>query len=313
MRSEHAGPDAVLFDMDGTLVDTEGLWWQATVSIAASLGRALGAEDVPYVLGRTVEDVAAHLLTPASDTPLMTEAAGQPTNALHTTEAASQPPDALPTTKATRQPTDALPTTKATRQPTDALPTTKATSQPTDALPTTKATSQPTDALPTTKATSQPTDALPTTKATSQPTDALLMTEVARRLTDAFADLIGQGVKVTPGASELLAELAATAIPTALVSASPRTIVELVLPRLGHTFDLVIANEDTARGKPYPDPYLEAARRLGTTPSRCIAVEDSPTGVAAATAAGCRVLVTSPEKGLPSLTHLMTNANPPEG
>ncbi|MER6003332.1 HAD family phosphatase [Nonomuraea angiospora] len=235
MRSEHAGPDAVLFDMDGTLVDTEGLWWQATVSIAASLGRPLGPEDVPYVLGRTVEDVAAHLLTPASDTPLMTEVAEQPTDASLTTEV------------------------------------------------------------------------------TRQPTDASLTTEVVRQLTDAFADLIGQGVKVTPGASELLAELAATAIPTALVSASPRTIVELVLPWLGHTFDLVIANEDTARGKPYPDPYLEATRRLGTTPSRCVAVEDSPTGVAAATAAGCRVLVTSPEKGLPSLTHLMTNAHPPEG
>ncbi|MGV9381172.1 HAD family hydrolase [Nonomuraea sp. NPDC003707] len=235
MRSEHAGPDAVLFDMDGTLVDTEGLWWQATVSIAASLGRPLGPEDVPYVLGRTVEDVAAHLLTPASNTPLMTEVARQPTDASLTTEVARQP------------------------------------------------------------------------------TDASLTTEVARQLTDAFADLIGQGVKVTPGASELLAELAATAIPTALVSASPRTIVELVLPWLGHTFDLVIANEDTARGKPYPDPYLEAARRLGTTPSRCVAVEDSPTGVAAATAAGCRVLVTSPEKGLPSLTHLMTNTHPPEG
>ncbi|MET9245815.1 HAD family phosphatase [Nonomuraea sp. NPDC003709] len=261
MRSEHAGPDAVLFDMDGTLVDTEGLWWQATVSIAASLGRPLGPEDVPYVLGRTVEDVAAHLLTPASDTPLMTEVAGQPTDAPLTTEAAKQPTDAPPTTEAARQPTDTSLTTEAVRQP----------------------------------------------------TDASLTTEVVRQLTDAFADLIGQGVKVTPGASELLAELAATAIPTALVSASPRTIVELVLPWLGHTFDLVIANEDTARGKPYPDPYLEAARRLGTTPSRCVAVEDSPTGVAAATAAGCRVLVTSPEKGLPSLTHLMTNAHPPEG
>ncbi|MFD0471321.1 HAD-IA family hydrolase [Nonomuraea thailandensis] len=74
-----------------------------------------------------------------------------------------------------------------------------------------------------------------------------------------------------------------------------------MLPRLGHTFDLVIANEDTERGKPWPDPYLEAARRLGAEPSRCVAIEDSPAGIAAARAAGCRVMVASPEKGLPSV------------
>ncbi|MBB5773349.1 HAD family hydrolase [Nonomuraea jabiensis] len=237
MRSEHAGPDAVLFDMDGTLVDTEGLWWQATVSVAASLGRALGAEDMPYVLGRTAEDVATHLLTPA--------------------------PETAPSSRHNPSP--------------------------------------------------DPETAPPPVARPGRDTPLMVEVQVVRQLTDAFADLIEQGVKVTPGASELLAELAATAIPTALVTASPRTIVELVLPRLGHTFDLVIANEDTARGKPHPDPYLEAARRLGTTPSRCVAVEDSPTGVAAATAAGCRVLVTSPEKGLPSLTHLLADAHPPEG
>ncbi|MEV4576424.1 HAD family phosphatase [Nonomuraea jabiensis] len=247
MRSEHAGPDAVLFDMDGTLVDTEGLWWQATVSVAASLGRALGAEDMPYVLGRTAEDVATHLLTPA--------------------------PPPRP------NPSPAPETTPPPRH--DPSPA--------------------------------PEIAPPPVARPGRDTPLMVEVQVVRQLTDAFADLIEQGVKVTPGASELLAELAATAIPTALVTASPRTIVELVLPRLGHTFDLVITNEDTARGKPYPDPYLEAARRLGTTPSRCVAVEDSPTGVAAATAAGCRVLVTSPEKGLPSLVHLLADAHPPEG
>ncbi|MEU6785189.1 HAD family phosphatase [Nonomuraea angiospora] len=269
MRSEHAGPDAVLFDMDGTLVDTEGLWWQATVSVAASLGRPLGPEDLPYVLGRTVEDVAAHLLTPASS----------PRSAPPPTPPPVAPPPVTP------PPLTPPPLTPPPLTPPPLTPP-----------PVTR------------PAWDMPLMA----EATRQLTDALLMTEVAGQLTDAFAGLIGQGVKVMPGASELLAELAATAIPTALVSASPRTIVELVLPRLGHTFDLVIANEDTARGKPYPDPYLEAARRLGTTPSRCVAVEDSPTGVAAATAAGCRVLVTSPEKGLPSLTHLITHAHPPK-
>ncbi|MEV4089999.1 HAD family hydrolase, partial [Nonomuraea fuscirosea] len=115
---------------------------------------------------------------------------------------------------------------------------------------------------------------------------------------------VARDLTVVAGAAELLAGLAAAAIPTALVSASPRSIVELVLPRLGHAFDLVIADEDTPRGKPWPDPYVEAARRLGTVPSRCVAVEDSPAGIAAASAAGCLVLVAGPEHGLPSLDHL---------
>jgi HAD superfamily hydrolase (TIGR01509 family) len=124
---------------------------------------------------------------------------------------------------------------------------------------------------------------------------------VARLLTETFADLVGRDMTVVPGAPELLAELAATAIPTALVTASPRVIVDMVLPRLGHAFDLVIADEDTVRGKPYPDPYLEAARRLRVAPGRCVAVEDSPAGIAAATAAGCRVLAVGSDHGLPSL------------
>ncbi|MER7370456.1 HAD family hydrolase [Nonomuraea wenchangensis] len=127
---------------------------------------------------------------------------------------------------------------------------------------------------------------------------------LAERLVDAFAERLARdGVPVLPGARELLADLAAASIPTALVSASPRRVVELVLPCLRHSFHLVVADGETARGKPYPDPYLEAARRLGAAPERCVAVEDSPAGVAAATAAGCRVLVTGPA-GPPSLARI---------
>ncbi|MFI7110016.1 HAD family hydrolase [Nonomuraea sp. NPDC050227] len=135
---------------------------------------------------------------------------------------------------------------------------------------------------------------------------------VAGALTEAFAERVRTGLTVVPGAPELLAELAAADVPTALVTASPRSIVELVLPRLGHAFDLVIADEDTARGKPHPDPYLEAARRLRVAPARCVAVEDSPAGVAAATAAGCRVLVVDPARGLAQVRAGLRGA-PPHG
>ncbi|MFI9596657.1 HAD family hydrolase [Nonomuraea sp. NPDC052265] len=135
---------------------------------------------------------------------------------------------------------------------------------------------------------------------------------VAQALTEAFAERVRVGLTVVPGAPELLAELAAAAVPTALVTASPRSIAELVLPRLGHAFDLVIADEDTARGKPHPDPYLEAARRLRVAPARCVAVEDSPAGVAAATAAGCRVLAVDPAHGLARVRAALRGA-PPHG
>jgi HAD superfamily hydrolase (TIGR01509 family) len=51
-------------------------------------------------------------------------------------------------------------------------------------------------------------------------------------------------------------------------------------------FDAIVCSEDYSRGKPFPDPFLEAARRIKTEPSGCVVFEDSPTGIAAAKAAG---------------------------
>ena len=63
---------------------------------------------------------------------------------------------------------------------------------------------------------------------------------------------------------------------------------EQILARVGLAgmFDTIVASEDTTRHKPDPDPFLEAASRLGATPERCVVWEDSDLGIAAAEAAG---------------------------
>ncbi|WP_405587542.1 HAD family hydrolase [Streptomyces sp. NBC_01190] len=180
-------PAAVLFDMDGTLVDTERLWWQAAAEVADGLGHRLGDADLPDVLGRPIGHTAAHLRRVTS-----------------TDRTAAQ---------------------------------------------------------------------------------------VGAALEDAFGGRITAHVHPRPGVLRLLAELRDARIPTAVVSASPRRIVDLVLQALGpQWFAVTVAAEDTPVTKPAPDPYLAAAAKLGAEPARCVAVEDSPIGVASARAAGCPVL-----------------------
>ncbi|MET7693684.1 HAD-IA family hydrolase [Streptomyces sp. NPDC005483] len=174
---------AVLFDMDGTLVDTERLWWEAVEQVA---GRALTAADRPDVLGRPVEHTAAWLAA-----------------------ATGAPP-----------------------------------------------------------------------------------ADLARTLHREFADRVRTGVVPRPGALDLLDALAREQIPTALVTASPRSVADTVLAVLGGAsrFAVSVTADDTEHTKPAPDPYLAACRALGVEPSACVAVEDTETGVRSAEAAGCAVL-----------------------
>jgi HAD superfamily hydrolase (TIGR01509 family) len=97
-------------------------------------------------------------------------------------------------------------------------------------------------------------------------------------------------VVVRPGARELLAAIAAAAIPYALVTSSEREFAEAVIKGAGFRFPVTVTADDATRTKPDPEPYLLAAKLLGVPPEQCVALEDSPNGVISATTAGCRVI-----------------------
>jgi len=81
------------------------------------------------------------------------------------------------------------------------------------------------------------------------------------------------------------------AMPVALVSASPRILMDAALTTLPKDFfQFTISADDVTRTKPFPDPYLEAARRMGVEPRSCVVFEDSLTGIASAKSAGCAVV-----------------------
>ncbi|CAL9398740.1 HAD family hydrolase [Streptomyces sp. NPDC057837] len=185
--AEGSALQAVLLDMDGTLVDTEGFWWDVEVEVFASLGHRLDESWRHVVVGGPMTRSAGFLI----------EATGADIG----------------------------------------------------------------------------------------------LDELTVLLNDGFEERIGRALPLMPGAGRLLAELYEYEIPTALVSASHRRIIDRVLDSLGaHHFHLTVAGDEVPRTKPHPDPYLAAAAGLGADPSRCAVVEDTATGVAAAEAAGCRVV-----------------------
>jgi HAD superfamily hydrolase (TIGR01509 family) len=111
--------------------------------------------------------------------------------------------------------------------------------------------------------------------------------EVVRRL----SELYREELPAIPGAREAVERLAAR-WPLGLASSSNRELIDLALGLLGvkDLFTATVSSEEVARGKPAPDVYLEAARRLGVEPTRAAAVEDSHSGIRAAKAAGMRVI-----------------------
>ncbi|MBQ0894125.1 HAD family phosphatase [Micromonospora sp. U56] len=109
-------------------------------------------------------------------------------------------------------------------------------------------------------------------------------------------ELFRTGLRWRPGALTLLRAVRAAGIPTALVTSSGRPLVEVALDTLGRdSFDAVVCGDEVDLAKPHPEPYLTAARLLDVPIGRCVAIEDSPTGVASALAAGAAVLAVPAE------------------
>jgi len=187
LTGEGSSLQAVLVDMDGTLVDTEGFWWEAETEVFAELGHTLRDEWREVVVGGPMTRSAGFLI-------------------------------------------------EATRAD-------------------------------------------------------ITLDELTVALNAKFLERLRRGVPLMPGARRLLTELAAHRMPTALVSASHRAVVDELLVSVGaENFAFTLAGDELPRTKPHPDPYLLAAERLGADPARCAVLEDTVTGVASAEAAGCQVV-----------------------
>ncbi len=192
--SRGALPAAVLFDMDGLLIDTEPLWFEVETQILADLGATWDASDHATLVGSSSAVASAFI----------SEKSGG--------------------------------------------------------------------------------------RATPQQIADELLPRMAKRLRDT--------PPLQPGALRFINELDDAGVPRALVSSSARLLIDAALEGLALTFDVIVAGDAVSNNKPHPEPYLKAAQLLGVDARDCLALEDSPTGAASATAAGCVVIA------VPSVTDI---------
>ncbi|WP_435736104.1 HAD family phosphatase [Cellulosimicrobium sp. PMB13] len=138
--------------------------------------------------------------------------------------------------------------------------------------------------------------------------------EIVQFLIGRVIDQVRVKVPWQPGARELLASLREAGVPCALVTMSYRELAEPVAALApADAFQVLVCGDEVERGKPDPEPYLLAAERLGVDVTRCVAIEDSPAGIASALASGAAtlgveaVVPVRPAPGLsrtPSLEHV---------
>ena len=197
MTARSHAPAGVLVDLDGTLVDSEPVWWEAQIEVMTSWGSSWGTPDHTHCLGGPLERVSGY----------MAERIG---------------PQARPE-------------------------------------------------------------------------------EIGQQLLVAVETRIrSQRPRWQPGAVDFLRACRRAAIPTGLVTAAWRSLVDASLERMrvdigAEPFDVVVTGDSVTAGKPNAEPYETAARAIGVAAPDCLAVEDSPTGVQSALAAGCVVVVAVPQ------------------
>jgi HAD superfamily hydrolase (TIGR01509 family) len=124
-----------------------------------------------------------------------------------------------------------------------------------------------------------------------------ISTEVVRRLEALYRERL----PLVPGALDAVGRIGAR-WPLGIASSSNRPLIDLFLELTGtrERFRATVSSEEVERGKPAPDVYLEAARRLGVDPGSCAAIEDSENGIRSASAAGMRVIAIPNHVFLPS-------------
>lgn len=116
--------------------------------------------------------------------------------------------------------------------------------------------------------------------------------EIGNTITEGAHERIGKLAEPMPGALAVLDFFAERNIPTAIASASPMSLIELVIDRMGIRDKLTVWHSATleSRNKPAPDVYLGTARKLGVAPANCLAFEDSGTGLTSARTAGMQTV-----------------------
>lgn len=125
--------------------------------------------------------------------------------------------------------------------------------------------------------------------------------ELELRIIEQMVQLYRQQIPFLPGA-EAAVSLAAAHYPTALASGSPRALIDTVTaaPALLGKFQAILSGDEVEHGKPSPDIYVAAARRLGIEPEQCVCLEDSGNGIIAGKNAGMKVICVPDERFAPA-------------